>query len=385
MQKNTSFDDMGMIQIESEKQRIDYVDIIKGVSILWVVLIHLYYPNCIAVDDTLQIWRWLSVPYRMPSFFFMSGIFFRSKPFSEFLVKKIKTLLLPFLGFWFIGFLFFVVKYELVANWFSIDYREIGNFANYASSLKGLFYLRPSVAPCIVNGPLWFLLVLFFIQVLHFLCCKFIRKKSIIFIIGIFMFIAGINLKEHQITGLFFVANVFKYYIYYSAGSFWGNILMKRLQINDALQKMPAVCLLALIVLPFIHTNSYLINEIVVLVRSVCFIPVIFAACKSIRHFKIAIPLKYCGIHSLEILVTHSILISLIYSFVFNLIPGSPSHYVFLFLVFPFIIALEYFIIRFCNKYLYLLLGKTTKEKFSKKNHKKYCANKKGRIFAPSK
>ena len=50
----------------AQKKRIEYIDCIKGFCILWVVTIHL--------GENLP--DWIMVPYRMPLFFFMSGIFF---------------------------------------------------------------------------------------------------------------------------------------------------------------------------------------------------------------------------------------------------------------------------------------------------------------------
>lgn len=352
------------------KQRIEYIDIIRGLSIVWVVMIHTLYTDNTEANGT-QIMQWLFVPYRMPLFFFLSGIFFRASSFQNFIKKRIKTIIIPFLGFWFIGFLYSVVKYELIANIISMEFNGNVNFAEYATALKGLFHLHPKVAPCIVNEPLWFLIVLFFAQFSHFLFCTIVKKKSIIIFIGIALFIAGTFFRQHGIvTGLFYLTRIWRLYIYYAIGNFWGKDLMNMFQQNRHLKKMLIPCLSVLIFMPLIQEKYYLITEILILVRSLCFFPVIFFVCKSISHLKFTNPLKYCGIHSLEILVTHSIIASLIFSstkVILNDVSFTGDiSCVFFYLVFPLTMALEYFlVIKFCNKYLFFLLGKFTQQHVS--------------------
>ena len=120
-----------------------------------------------------------------------------------------------------------------------------------------------------------------------------------------------------------------------------------------------------LFLLSFFQINHLLIDNIFMFVRTICFFPVIFVVCKSISHLKIVSPLKYCGTHSLEILVTHQgLVISLIFSvikIVLGLPLGEPVSRAWLYMLFIFFtcIVLEYFvIIKFCDKYLYFLFGK---------------------------
>ena len=51
----------------AQKKRIEYIDCIKGLTILWVVVYHFGPEN---------IPEWVTIGYRMPLFFFLSGIFF---------------------------------------------------------------------------------------------------------------------------------------------------------------------------------------------------------------------------------------------------------------------------------------------------------------------
>lgn len=349
----------------SEKQRIEYIDLVKGVSILWVVLLH----SCIAIIENyteIPWYDWLFAPYRMPLFFFISGIFFKIRPFCEFLKKRVKTLAIPFLGFWIIGFLYNTFKYELVGRYSSMDYVGIGSFTDYATSLKGLFYLRPDTDPCIANGALWFLIALFIVQLVHFSNCRFIKNKSIILAIGFILFIASTYLIEHGITGLFYLSNICGLYIFYILGNFWGKNLIKSLENKvGRTNKMLFFCILVFITLSFIPVRNPVLSQVLLFVQTICFFPIVFSICKSINHLNITAPLKYFGRHSLELLVTHIPLLNLINILVFKIMLNLPQEKLFqnaglyMFVSFFVCIVAEYFfVIKFCNRYLYLFLGK---------------------------
>ena len=320
--------EMENVKNKSEKQRIEYIDIVKGVCILWVLL-YSYFTSGGMVDIKEIKWlSWLEVPYPVFLFFFISGIFFRINPFRDFLKKGIKTLIIPFLGFWFIGFLCAIVKYELIANFISTDYTEI-SFVEYATALKGLFYLCPDIPPHFVNHSLWFLMVLFFVQLFHYFCCKFIKRKEILVFIGLFLFIiAGNYLYEQKISGPFYLSGICELYLYYLTGHFWGkeiiNIVEKK---RKGLKLMLICCLLILTALSFVHTDNFTITQILIFIRSICIYPIIVAVCKLITHLKsLATPLKYCGIHSLEILVTFVLVFEVLNNLIFKVILRLPGN-----------------------------------------------------------
>lgn len=84
-------------QMGGGKNRIQYVDLAKGFGIMVVVVYHIFYHlhNMPAINV-------ISI-FMLPLFFFLSGLFFKEYDgFSEFLVKKINTLLIPFAFFYLI-------------------------------------------------------------------------------------------------------------------------------------------------------------------------------------------------------------------------------------------------------------------------------------------
>ena len=97
--------------------RIDYIDIIKGITIWGVVWFHTYHPD------------WLTALLVNSIFFFLSGIFFKRENFWIFLRKKSSTLIVPFLFFYLVSYLFYVLVYfwdfQTLAGFDWMVYREI--------------------------------------------------------------------------------------------------------------------------------------------------------------------------------------------------------------------------------------------------------------------
>lgn len=92
-----------MIQLNSiaisaitSKQRDKSIDISKGIGIISVVYGHLV---CLIEREIFL--------FHMPLFFLLSGYFFSAKDtIRDFLIKKIKSLLLPFLLFYILSFIY---------------------------------------------------------------------------------------------------------------------------------------------------------------------------------------------------------------------------------------------------------------------------------------
>ncbi len=82
-------------RLRNVTQRIDYVDLAKGICIMLVVYNHvckLYHHT----DDILVI----QGSFRMPLYFILSGLFFKEySGFSSFAKRKVNNLIVPFFFF----------------------------------------------------------------------------------------------------------------------------------------------------------------------------------------------------------------------------------------------------------------------------------------------
>ena len=82
--------------MQSTTKRIEYIDLAKGMCILLVVLSHMmaYYKVSFPYDSVLKC-------FRMPLYFFLSGVFFKQyEGFWGFFKRKVNKLLIPFAFFY---------------------------------------------------------------------------------------------------------------------------------------------------------------------------------------------------------------------------------------------------------------------------------------------
>ena len=89
--------------MEIKKNRIEFVDLAKGVCILLVVLGH------VGINLTTIGLENL----RMPLYFMLSGLFFKNYGGGKyFFIKKVNKILIPFIFFYLLGYLIFYL-----VNW----------------------------------------------------------------------------------------------------------------------------------------------------------------------------------------------------------------------------------------------------------------------------
>lgn len=80
---------------DDKNKRIDFVDLTKGVCIILVVMAHIG-----GAFEKLD-YHSMIASFRMPLYFFISGIFFKSyEGLFGFFIRKINKLIIPFLFFY---------------------------------------------------------------------------------------------------------------------------------------------------------------------------------------------------------------------------------------------------------------------------------------------
>lgn len=142
--------------------RISFIDLTKGICILLVILFHVGGP--VAELDP----HFILSSFRMPLYFFISGVFF--KPYGspqEFFIKKVNRLLIPFLFFLLIPFLLMWTLRLLKPNFFHI-----------APSLNDLIIPFTGHQLIRYNPPIWFLLALFTCNSMFYLLHRWLRDKN---------------------------------------------------------------------------------------------------------------------------------------------------------------------------------------------------------------
>lgn len=137
----------------SDAKRIEFIDLAKGVCIIMVVVGH-----C-GLRGNIPGWEIV----RMPLYFILSGLFFKDYGgFLNLLEKKLNKLIVPFLFFYLLGCAFY---YALkLASPALVE-------SSAAKGILDLFNNRQ-----FFNGPIWFLLALFWCNVLF--CIISLNVKS---------------------------------------------------------------------------------------------------------------------------------------------------------------------------------------------------------------
>lgn len=137
--------------------RVDFIDLAKGFCIILVVLSHVCGSTAWYFLDVMNI-------FRMPLYFVLSGLFFKSYgSFFVFVKKKTNKLLIPFLS---------VYLFVVLPSSFLIYHRygSVDNIYDFFFAHFGRLYLG-------IDGAAWFLLCLFFMNLIFYLIYLIAKGK----------------------------------------------------------------------------------------------------------------------------------------------------------------------------------------------------------------
>lgn len=149
------------------KQRIEYIDLAKGICILLVVFLH-----CTSDGGGFPLLEKKLCTFRMPLYFILSGLFFKEYGGTlNFIIKKTNKLLIPFLTFYFFIGILMSCTYDVYLHndshlkdpsyYFSFYYEHFNNMPN----------------------AIWFLLCLFVVNLIFYIIFHISQKYSIMSII----------------------------------------------------------------------------------------------------------------------------------------------------------------------------------------------------------
>lgn len=147
------------------QQRFEFIDLAKGIGMMMVIYLHvtINYPSKINIYAGSH-WDTFVHSMFMPIFFILSGIFFSTKtPFKEWIVKKIKRLLVPFAIFYTLTYLLNII----LVTFLNVNLKS--GFSYW--DIFAVFY--KDVYP---NSAVWFLLALFWCSLYLYSILKITNK-----------------------------------------------------------------------------------------------------------------------------------------------------------------------------------------------------------------
>lgn len=278
--------------------RVSYIDQLKGVAILLVVLGHVIgYNNC---EDSF-LWRFI-YSFHMPLFMFISGYIaqmtFGIKNFSwdeisSFIIKKFRTLLLP------------MVTWGIVIPFFFLRSTVENSFIDYL-----LNYIK------MWGGGLWFFATLFFLSALFLLyrwIIKLISSKSIIvdYVILSFLFVLIVLLYKYLPKDEIYsegIRSIFSYFMFYFLGTIvCRQIKLRNLVLDNDLFFVFSFVMFCLLIPSFVYDMSSMFNQLMKIVLSLFAIPSLFFIVRHVSwNRQVDNMFQYFGRESLSIYVTHN-------------------------------------------------------------------------------
>lgn len=314
------------------KQRIDFIDLVKGWVIFLVIWVHTDHPT------------WVTANFVNSTFFLLSGMFFKKYEFGIFSTKQFNRLLIPFT-------FFYLISYPVRMVFHYWDFRTLVSF-NWESILD-IFKSVGKQDYFFINVPLWFILCIFFIRYYFWFISYF--PKSILLITAIIVLIFR---KQIELIATPFTMNNAVYWL----GFFiLGNLLFKWLTSKNKEGKISAIGITGLLgfILYIVESqieSSFLLNIVTHVERLslIIFTILIF----SFLPTKYLAPLKFMGENTLAILGYHFLILIPLFRLAHK-ISGGEAH--------PYLIGLPcsimtmiilYFVIKVSNKYIPALVGK---------------------------
>ncbi len=146
--------------------RIEWIDFAKAIGIFWIVLGH-------ALSGSMV--REFIYAFHVPLFFLLSGITFKSNAsYGTFLLKKVRTLLVPYCLFMAVSIVIFYFMGSVAADSLGKDVQEF-SWANY---ILGSLYGNSKSGYLRANMPLWFLPCLFVVENLMYFITKLLPSDK---------------------------------------------------------------------------------------------------------------------------------------------------------------------------------------------------------------
>ena len=289
--------------MNNQAGRIEFIDLTKGVCIILVVISHI--GGAFSSFDTNP----MVSCFRMPLYFFISGIFYKSyQGFGSFFLKKINKLFIPFLFFYITAFALQYSIYLLFPSYFRLPV--------CLSELLVIFQGHDLIR---FNPPIWFLLALFNCCLLFYLV-HYLRVKYLLamFIVTALIGFTGFTLGKLQITLPLYIDVAMTALPFYTAG-FWIRRYNFFLYPHRFDKFIPLFIIFALAVMYFtatrigMRTNNYTGNMFQFYVAGFAGVLMILLLCKMINNLPVV---SYLGRYSIITLGIHSPLLFLEFRYV---------------------------------------------------------------------
>lgn len=278
---------------DDKNKRIDFVDLTKEVCIILVVMAHIG-----GAFEKLD-YHSMIASFRMPLYFFISGIFFKSyEGLFGFFIRKINKLIIPFLFFYLSAFFLKYIVWKIAPGVFQLPV-----------SWTELLVVFHDHALIKFNPPIWFLLALFNCNILFYLVHSLRnRRLGLMFALTLLIGTAGFYMGKHQIELPLYMDVAMSALPFYVAG-FW----IRRYNFflfPHRFDKLIPLCILAALAVMYftatfvgMRTNNYAGNIFQFWASAFAGIFMIMLFCKKFKKLPV---ISYMGRYSVITLGIHA-------------------------------------------------------------------------------
>ena len=185
------------------KERNNYIDILKGIGILSVVIGHAFYVTA-QENEFVQMLKDFVYIYHLVIFFWISGMLYKTKCIRDFFKKTLnnykKYVLIA------------LISYAFLPLWYYLQVIDVYSFHEIIYQFAHIIIFQ--VTRGIFTGPMWFVTCLVVAQTLYYFVDRVLQNKRILFkggvytilgIIGIIMGYKGILTHYYYLDRAFLV------------------------------------------------------------------------------------------------------------------------------------------------------------------------------------
>lgn len=322
-----------------KRDRIAYIDFIKGVLILWVIWYHTTHPDII---DT---------KVRIPTFLFLSGIFFKQDDWGAFFQKKRMQLIVPFLFFYVIGY-FGSLLLTLIAPNTTLNIYMFTDL--FTLSVKGYIPFQHA------NLALWFLFGLFYQQLIWQYLTRVFNPPLVLFSIAVMLSLLGEALIYFDIPTPLALGAALTSTVYYAAGALIGKRVIQFTE-KESLKSFHLLIGFAAIYLiqQFVSEDIAWTKKVLPKIQTLLFIPCFFALSKRVYNMPGIKYFSFFGKNTLVVLGLHMLFLTFFIGVFKHLIPNTQNHLIMMGFIYAVLTSLVLIpSIHLMNRYFPMLIGK---------------------------
>ncbi|MCH5241719.1 MAG: acyltransferase [Muribaculaceae bacterium] len=280
-------------------KRIEFIDLAKGICILMVLGFH-------SLPELSEKFTFLSA-LRMPLYFCLSGLFFKDYgSIGNLLIKKTDRILIPFFTWYLIGYL---IYYSILLL--------TGHYPSKPHHILDLFYNQD-----FINIPLWFLLSLFWCNLLFAIISTVTKRELFRGLLVVTAALIGSTMPKMGISNYLYIGSSLTCLPFFYMG-----YLLKKLEIIHTFingNKRFIIPVSALLViagillfsesLPMLNYRTNVIAEgnlLSIYLFSLALIILLLCFCKFINRI---IFISWVGRYSIILLVTHGLILNVLFN-----------------------------------------------------------------------